>query len=68
MEKRFPEIYNFSPERLGIHFKDKFVLKESSSGYPIKQGYNQLDNFKKLIMSQETSVHSKFGLARNFCR
>ena len=29
--------------------KDKFVLEEYSSGYPIKRGYDQLDNFKKLI-------------------
>ena len=45
MEKRFPEIYNFGPERLGIHFNDKFILEEYSSGYLIKRGYNQLDNF-----------------------
>ena len=32
MRERFPEIYNFGPERLGIHFKDKFVLEEYSSG------------------------------------
>ena len=27
VEERFPEIYKFGPERLGIHLKDKFVLK-----------------------------------------
>ena len=49
IKERFPEIYKFGPERLGIHLKDKFVLEEYSSGHPIKRGYNQLDNFKKLI-------------------
>ena len=36
VKERFPEIYNFDPERLGIHIKDKFVLEEYSSGYLIK--------------------------------
>ena len=49
VKDRFPEIYKFGPERLGIHFKDKFILEEYSSGHPIKRGYDQLDNFKKLI-------------------
>ena len=36
VEERFPEVYRFGPERLGIHFKDKFVLeKYNSSGCPI---------------------------------
>ena len=35
VKERFPEIYNLGPERLGIHFKDKFVLEEYSSGYLI---------------------------------
>ena len=35
VKDRFPEIYNFGPERLGIHLKDKFVLEEYSSGYQI---------------------------------
>ena len=35
VKKRFPEIYNFGPERLGIHLKDKFVLEEYSSSCPI---------------------------------
>ena len=49
IKERFLEIYKFAPERLGIHFEDKFVLEEYSSGYLIKQENNQLDNFKKLI-------------------
>ena len=50
VKDRFPEIYEFGCERLGIHFKDKFVSEEySSSDYPIDQGYNQLYYFKKLI-------------------
>ena len=47
--KNFPEVYEFGPERLGIHFKDKLALEEYSSGYPIDQGYNQLNYFKKII-------------------
>ena len=49
IEERIPEIYKFGPERLGIHLKDKFILEDHSSGYPIKRSYNQLDYFKKLI-------------------
>ena len=49
VEERFPEVYKFGCERMGIHLKHKFVLEVYSSGYPIKRGYNQLDNFKKLI-------------------
>ena len=50
VEERFPEIYKFGPERLGIHLKDKFVLEGyNSSGCPVNRGYNQLDYFKKLI-------------------
>ena len=46
IEERFPEIYKFGPERLGMHLKDKLVLEEH---YQINRGYNQLDYFKKLI-------------------
>ena len=49
VKERFPEVYKFGPERLGIHFEDKFVLEEYSSSHPIKRGYDQLDNFKKQI-------------------
>ena len=50
VEERFPEIYKFGPERLGIHLKDKFVLEEyNSSGCPIDRRYSQLDYFKKTI-------------------
>ena len=47
VEEKFPEIYKFGPERLGIHFTDKLVLEEYSSGYPINEAYSQLDYFKK---------------------
>ena len=49
-EERFPEIYKFGPEQLGIHLKDKFILESyNGSGCPIDQSYNQLDYFKKTI-------------------
>ena len=47
VEEKFPEICKFGPERLGIHSKDKLVLEEYSSGYPVNRGYSQLDYFKK---------------------
>ena len=49
VKERFPEIYKFGCERMGIHFENRLVLEEYSSGHPIKRGYDQLDNFKKLI-------------------
>ena len=50
VEEKFPEIYNFGPERLGIHLKDKFVLEEyNSSSCPIDRRCSQLDYFKKTI-------------------
>ena len=49
VKERFPEIYNFGPEQLGIHFKDKFVLEKYSSSYPINRRYSQLNYFKKTI-------------------
>ena len=36
VKERFPEIYKFGCERLGIHFQDKFVLEEYSSDHPIQ--------------------------------
>ena len=53
IEERFPENYKFGPERLGIDFKDKLVLEEYSSGYPINRGYNQIDYFKKTIRAYQ---------------
>ena len=53
IEERFPEIYKFGPERLGIHLKDKFVLEEYSSGCPIDRRYSQLDYFKKTIKAYQ---------------
>ena len=49
VKERFPEVYKFSCERLGIDFENRFVLEKYSSDHPIKRGYDQLDNFKKLI-------------------
>ena len=51
IKERFPEIYNFGPERLGICFKDKFVLAEYNSGYLINQRYSQLDYFRKMQLN-----------------
>ena len=39
VKERFPEVYKFGCERLGIHFENR----------TIKRGYDQLNNFKKLI-------------------
>ena len=32
VKERFSEIYNFGPERLGIHCKDKIIREEYRSG------------------------------------
>ena len=53
IQERFPEIYKFGPERLGIHLKDKFVHEDYSSRYPINQSYNQLNYFKKTIKAYQ---------------
>ena len=53
VEEKFPEIYKFGPERLGIHFKDKFVCEDYSSSYLINQSCNQLDYFKKTIKAYQ---------------
>ena len=53
VKERFPEIYKFGPERLGIHSENRLVLEEYSSGHPIKRGYDQFDNFKKLIKAYD---------------
>ena len=49
VKEMFPEVYKFGPQPLGIHFEDTFILEEYSFDFPIKRGYDQLDNFKKLI-------------------
>ena len=51
--QRFPEIYKFGCERLGIHFENRLVLEKYSSDHPIKRGYDQLNNFKKLIKAYD---------------
>ena len=53
VEESFPEVYKFGCERLGIHFKDKLVLEENSSGCPVNRGYNQLDYFEKTIKAYQ---------------
>ena len=53
VKKRYPEIYKFGPERLGIHFKNRLTLSEYSHGSPIKQGYSQLDYFKRIVKAYE---------------
>ena len=53
VEERFPEIYKFGTERLGIHLKDKLVLEDYSCGCPIDRSYNQLDYFKKTIKAYQ---------------
>ena len=53
VEEKFPEIYKFGPERLSIHFKDKLVLEEYSSGCPIDRRYSQLNYFKKTIKAYQ---------------
>ena len=49
VKERFTEVYKFGCKRLGIHFDNRLVLEEYSSSHQIKQGYDQLDDFKKLI-------------------
>ena len=36
VKERFPEIYKFGYERLGIHFENRFILEKYSSDHPIK--------------------------------
>ena len=49
VEKRFPEIYKFGCERLGIHFENRLVIENYTTDFLVKRGHNQLDYFKKLI-------------------
>ena len=53
VKERFPEIYNFGPEQLGIPLKDKFILEEYSSSCPTDRRYSQLDYFKKTIKAYQ---------------
>ena len=41
------------PDPCGIHEESRLVLEEYSSDPPIKQGYDQLSNFKKLIKAYD---------------
>ena len=49
IKERFPEIYYFGCERLGIHFENRLVIESYTANFLINQGYNQIDYFKKLI-------------------
>ena len=40
VEEKFPEIYNFGPERLGIHSENRLVIESYTTDFPINQGYN----------------------------
>ena len=54
LEKSYPEIYNFGPRRLGIHFEDKFALRDYSSDFLRKvRGYSQIDYFRNVIRSHQ---------------
>ena len=51
-ELKIPEYKSLDcvcPDPCGIHEENQLVLEECSSDHPIKRGYDQLDNFKKLI-------------------
>ena len=50
---RFPEIYEFGPDRLGIHLKSILVGKCYNSDYQINRGYDQLDHFKNTIKANQ---------------
>ena len=41
------------PGPCGIHEENRLVLEEYSSDHPIKRGYDQLHNFKKLIKAYD---------------
>ena len=49
----FPEIYEFGPDRLGIHLESILVDDSYSSNYQINQGYNRLDYFRQTIRAYE---------------
>ena len=51
--ERFPEVYEFGCERLGIHLKDKLALEEYISGCTVNREYDQLDYFKKTIKAYQ---------------
>ena len=45
----FPEIYEFGPNRLGIHLESVLIFDSYSSDYLINRGYNRLDYFRQII-------------------
>ena len=49
----FPEIYEFGPERLGIHLESILVFEGHSSDWQINRGYNRLHYFKQIIEAYE---------------
>ena len=48
-----PEIYEFGPDRLGIHLKSMLVFEGYSSDYQINLAYNRFDYFKQIIEAYE---------------
>ena len=55
-ELRIPEYKSLDcvcPDPCGIHEENRLILEEYSSDHPIKRGYDQLDNFKKLIKAYD---------------
>ena len=55
-ELKIPEYKSLDcvcPDPCGIHEENRLVLEEYSSDHPIKRGYDQLDNFKKLIIAYD---------------
>ena len=41
------------PDPCGIHEENRLVLEECSSDHPVKRGYDQLNNFRKLIKAYD---------------
>ena len=61
VEERFPEIYKFGPERLGIHLKDDFALE----GYgPCRRPSDPIAPVTQLIEVITNSIISKRPLKR----
>ena len=53
IREEFSEIYEFGPDRLGIHLESKLVVDSYSSNYQINRGYNRLDYFRQTIRAYE---------------
>ena len=53
IEEKFPEIYDFSCERLGINLKNRLVIESYTTDFPMKRGHNQLSYFKKTFRAYQ---------------